>query len=262
MPWTRGVEGVGFPGVTSHGPARRLLQAREITSNDPAMLQLPRPLGLLKPLSVHVFEATEGEPVSRLLGTDGESGVMEALAFSLACLHSSRISVTKERVTQRVIASADQRVGALEAQGHAEASNTREFLSALVSILETEGERRSVTIYPLSLRQLRITSSSVAASYIRDLVMADPLVTAASIAAQLRLLALKRGTAPTAVDRFSRAYLEASEESEHLLNAWQALLILRVGCNHLARDASSPFGAMIIDVARELVEEVLERPAS
>lgn len=261
-PWTCTLNAIGYTESASHGPQRRIMQAREVTVNDPTTLQLPRPLGLVKPLSMNVFEHANGESLLRLLGTRRESDVMQAVAYSLSRLHASKIRVTKERVTERVIASAQRSVEVLERSGHADAITAREFLSALKSILETAGERRAPTIYPLSLRQLRVTETGVAASYIRDFIMAEPLVTAASVAAQLRLIALKRSRGRTAVDRFNRVYLDASGESEHLLNAWQAVLMLRVGCNRAARDPSSSFATIIIDCARELVEEVLERRAS
>jgi hypothetical protein len=81
----------------------------------------------------------------------------------------------------------ERRLCALEEQRHPEASGARELFRQMATAIAGIGERRVSSITDLRLRQLQSDGKYMAVTVVHDIVMAEPLIAAGSIAAQLRI---------------------------------------------------------------------------
>jgi hypothetical protein len=249
--WSATLEGISFPNDSGRGRLRRLVIAGEVLSGHPEALQLPRALGHLGPLSMRVFMPPAGRPISELLGGPNEPAAVQKLSCALANFHSLDMDLVKERETGRDTRSVGRRVARLEETGHPEARAAREIFERLHSILGMFGERRAPTVTGLRLRQLRLAGTAAGAALVDDVLLAEPLLTAGELSAQLRSYALKRGVRPSAAVLFHESYIDVSGDAERALPVFEALALLRRACRRGIRNGKDPFVGTLIESARE-----------
>lgn len=256
--WKRTVEGTGFPGTSGKSILRRLQLAHAAGNHDVRALRIARPLGLITPLSLMVFEPAAGTRLGSILETARDSVALDELAVGLTRFQSLDLGLSRERETVRIARAVSRRVKAFEMTNHPQAAAAANLLGAAKALLALRGERRTPAIFPLSVRQLWVTADGIAASPVDDVVLADPLVNAGSLLAELTVTALARGAVQSQATRFRCAYLEASGEPEPDLAAWEALMLVRWACARGAREPASPLIPLILHTARQLLEKLHE----
>ena len=252
--WKLAVEGIGFSDTSGRNILHRLEHAHAAAAEDSTCLQLPRPIGRIAPLSLVVFGPPRGERFTSALGTEHETASVNALAEALARFNRLEIQLTKTRETERILRSVGRRVRAFEQSGNSVARAARELLSALTEAFDVEGARSAPTIFPLGLRSLRITDSGFATSMVHDVVMANPLLNAGSLLAELAFNALERGAPPSVAETFRSSYQNASGESASDIALWEALMLVRLACVTGLQSARPDLAASMLELARERLE--------
>lgn len=239
MRWRLPVEAVGFPETSGRSKFHRLENAHLAAVEDPSALQVVRPLGLVTPLSLLVFEPASGKRFDKILESSGRKEALEQIARALGRFHSLEVPLTRERSTKRIIRSVLRRARALRRADHPDARAVRQLLGSITQVLEERGERRAPCVFPLVPRQLWMSADRITVSPAHDVLYADPLMNAGSFLAQLSLTAALRGSGDDEIERFRAAYLEASGEPDHDLAAWESLFILRLACVRGIREPSA-----------------------
>jgi hypothetical protein len=250
--WRGTIEGVSFEDQSGRGLLRRLELAQPTASG---ALLLPRPLGYLEPLCMIAFEPPAGDSLHALLGGPDEASALQTLADGLARFQALELDLGKERETQRDIDAVDRRVRRLEESGHPAAATARSLLDAVRPRIEALGERRAATVCGLDLHRLRVSDAGAGAALLDDLVLAEPLLNAATLLVRLRLRTLRQGAEPAAGAALARAYASAAGESLHALAACEALLLLRRVCSAALLDASDPLVTPMLRDTRRLLEQ-------
>jgi hypothetical protein len=200
---------------------------------------------------MQVYMPPPGRPLSDLLGSQDEPAAVRKLSCALANFHSLDMDLVKERETGRDTRSAGRRVEQLEEAGHPEARPAREIFERLLSILGAFGERRAPTVKGLCLRQLRLDGTAAGAALLDDVLLAEPLLAAGELWAQLRWYALKSGVRPSAAELFHETYITVSGDPERALSAFEALALLWRACRRGMRDGTDPLVGTLIESARE-----------
>jgi hypothetical protein len=252
--WKLAVEGIGFSDTGGRNILHRVEHAHAAAAEDSTCLQLPRPIGRIAPLSLAVFEPPHGKRFTSALGAEHEAASVNALAEALARFNGLEIKLSKTCETERILRSVGHRVRAFEQSGHPAAPAARELLLALTEVFDVDGERSAPTIFPLRLGSLRITDSGFAASTVHDVMMANPLLNAGSLLAELAFHALERGTPPSMAELFRSSYQNASGESASDLAQWEALMLLRLACVSGVRSARPDLPVSMLEIARERLE--------
>jgi len=99
--WRRTVDAVGFSTSSGRNVLHRWRTAFYAAAERPSVLQIPRPLGRIGPLSMVVFERARGAPLHKLLGGPDEAVAMDQLGRALAEFHSLDMSLAKSRNSGR-----------------------------------------------------------------------------------------------------------------------------------------------------------------
>jgi hypothetical protein len=255
--WKLAVEGIGFPDTSGRNILHRLEHAHSAAAVDSACLQLPRPIGRIAPLSLVVFEPPRGERFTSALGTERETASVSRLAEALARFNALDIELTKARETARIVRSVARRVRIFEQSGNSAAPAARELLSAITELLDLDGGRSAPTIFPFGLRAIRATDTGFATSTVHDVVMANPLLNAASLLAELALNALGRGARSPIAEVFRNSYQNASGESASDLALWEALMLLRLACVTGLQGAQPDLPVSMLEIAKGRLEEAV-----
>jgi len=247
--WASQLEGLGFCDDSGRGRLRRFTICGEALRLHPNALGIPRALGHLGPLALQVLKAPGGRPLLSLIGGADEAAAIGATAHALAEFHGLKLDLGKERETNRDVSAIGRRVQRLQATGHPQARAALEIFAQLTPSLAEIGERRAPTLKGLSLRELCVEGTGAGAALVHDVLLAEPLLAAGDLTAQLFAHALEQGVAASAAEKFHEAYLRASRESEQALALFEALALLWRACRRGMKDVADPLPAQLLAAA-------------
>lgn len=256
--WRQPIEAIGFPDTSGRSILQRLRSTYRIAGENPASLQTVRPLGLLSPLSLLAFEPAGGDALDKLLSTEREEAALTATAQALAAFQKLDIPLSRVREARRVIRPVVKLIKAFVRSNHGLSGQVGEMLVVITSLLAERDAHLTPALVPFTARQVRVDGARVTGSPVHDVLLTDPLYNPATLLTELALRALERGVGQSAVTHFRSTYLATSNESEHHLAAWEALLLLRAISVKAARDPHCKVLPAILESASSLVEKMAE----
>ncbi len=237
---------------------------RAALEREPDAPYLPRPIAFLKPLSLFVWEAPAGTPISALLGTGRAAEAACRVASALAALRRATVELDSIRSLDSELAALRHRVERLGGVRPDLLPRARALLA------DAEDRSRDSRVGPAPvLRAVRpqdvlCAGERVGLAKVKGIALSHPFLDAGDFLARLVLAGLTRGRADEVAeiaDRFRRAYAAAGAGGdagkageEDGLAGFEAGALLRLACTQAERD---PRGA----VARALLDEAEARLA-
>jgi aminoglycoside phosphotransferase (APT) family kinase protein len=253
--WTAGLDGFGFDGDSGRGRLRRLEIANEALAGNPEALQVPRALDHIGPLSLIVVAQPAGELLQKVLAQPDASDVVGRLARGLAGFHRLPLDFAKERSAALDLEALSRRADRLAADSHPLAKAARVLCDDLTARIAKHAERRAPTLRGLSVRNLKLDGSVVCATHIDDLLMAEPLLCAGDVSAQLHAMALRRRIPLELATAFDASYVSASGDDTRAFSDFAAAALLRYACRRAARRPDDPLVAQLVNAAREILAQ-------
>jgi len=246
-----GLEGVPWSDRGGRAALERLERLREALAPLPLAPLLPRPIALLKPLGILVWEAPQGTPLSKLLETEQGIPVVGQVAKSLVVLHGADVQLEAERPLPRMMRSLRERVAKLRQAGFTD--RARELMDRIEAELERFPERRAPILRTVDPHHVVWTGDRIAFNRVGNVILGHPLLDAGDFLARMTWMALRGkrvAGAREALETFRRVYATSLRDGNDL-TVFEAEALLRLACNRWEHDPESTGVDQLLQAAEE-----------